>query len=275
MAGRRYKRKKKVSAFEDLYRWFLDVPVFAPMVVAAAVFAICALVLPASLHIYTGGWEQLGWILAALILIIGAGAQVGKVARRRLVASTHTLDDIAQRPWQDFERLMAEVFKLDGWAVSVVGTSARGRGDGGVDLILRRPGEAVAVQCKRVRGRVGVEKVRELQGALADFGALRGIFVTLGDFTQEAHDFATRRGMELITGPALVRMLPAAAAPSTEPEIPAPTCPTCGSPMLIRRSQRHGAFWGCDDYPHCHGWRTTDGPVPLPTPPAAKSDVGH
>jgi len=104
------------------------------------------------------------------------------------------LDDIAQRPWQDFERLMAEVFKLDGWAVSVVGTSARGRGDGGVDLILRRPGEAVAVQCKRVRGRVGVEKVRELQGALADFGALRGIFVTLGDFTQEAHDFATRRG---------------------------------------------------------------------------------
>jgi restriction system protein len=200
---------------------------------------------------------------------------VGKVARRRLVASTHTLDDIAQRPWQDFERLMAEVFKLGGWAVSVVGTSAGGRGDGGVDLLLRRPGEVVAVQCKRVRGRVGVEKVRELQGALADFGALRGIFVTLGDFTHEAHDFATRRGMELITGPALVRMLPAAAAPSAEPEVPAPTCPTCGSPMLLRRSQRHGAFWGCEDYPHCHGWRTTDGPVQLSKRPAAKSGIGH
>jgi restriction system protein len=283
VAGRRYKRKKKPSIFEDLYRWFLDVPAFAPILVAAtvwALFALFALITPAD----ATGLQQLGWIAAAIVLAIGVCAQVGKIARRRMLASTHTLDDIARRPWQDFERLVAEVFKLDGWTVSVVGTSAGGRGDGGADILLRRRGEVVAVQCKRARSRIGVEKVRELQGALADFGALRGVFVTLGDFTQEALDFAERRGLELITGHALLRMLPAPApnASSAEVGMRVPTCPACGSPMLVKHSQRYGAFWGCERYPACRAWRRIDGiiqppsmepPVPpqtalLTTPPA-------
>jgi DNA-binding helix-hairpin-helix protein with protein kinase domain len=33
-----------------------------------------------------------------------------------------------------------------------------------------------------------------------------------------------------------------------------PTCPRCGSPML-RRSGRHGQFWGCSQYPGCKGTR--------------------
>jgi hypothetical protein len=147
VAGRRYKRKKKPSIFEDLYRWFLDVPAFAPIVVAAAVLALCALIIPDSIHADATSWQELGCIAAGIVLVIGACAQVGKIGRRRMLASTHTLDDIAQRPWQDFERLMAEVFKLGGWTVSIVGTSAGGRGDGGVDLLLRRSGEV----CRRSR----------------------------------------------------------------------------------------------------------------------------
>ena len=39
----------------------------------------------------------------------------------------------------------------------------------------------------------------------------------------------------------------------------APVCPKCGKPML-KRMQRKGAgqgreFWGCSDYPRCHGLR--------------------
>jgi ssDNA-binding Zn-finger/Zn-ribbon topoisomerase 1 len=115
---------------------------------------------------------------------------------------------------------------------------------------------------------MGVEKVRELQGALADFGALRGIFVTLGDFTQEAREFAERRGMELVTGQALVRMLPAAApeAGPAEVEVRVPTCPACGSSMLIKQSRRYGAFWGCGRYPACHAWRRIEGILPSPSP---------
>lgn len=42
----------------------------------------------------------------------------------------------------------------------------------------------------------------------------------------------------------------------------APRCPNCGKPML-RRMQKKGAgqgseFWGCSDYPNCHGIRNID-----------------
>ena len=36
----------------------------------------------------------------------------------------------------------------------------------------------------------------------------------------------------------------------------APSCPTCGSPMVERRNRATGAaFWGCPRYPACRGTR--------------------
>lgn len=34
----------------------------------------------------------------------------------------------------------------------------------------------------------------------------------------------------------------------------APACPSCGKPMRQRKSQK-GDFWGCSEYPSCHGIR--------------------
>jgi restriction system protein len=192
-----------------------------------------------------------------LVLLAGLAAQGEKRRRRRLLGTTRSLDDIAQLSWQQFEVLVAEAFRHQNWTVSEVGTIRGGGGDGGVDLVLRRTSEVVAVQCKRwVNKSVGVEKVRELEGALADFGAQRGIFVTLGGYTREAHDFATRRRMQLIGGRDLLRLLPSGI--STVPMAPGPppvTCPRCGSVMVRRWSQRYDSFWGCRQYPRCRGTR--------------------
>jgi restriction system protein len=38
-----------------------------------------------------------------------------------------------------------------------------------------------------------------------------------------------------------------------------PACPTCGSPMVLRRARRGqnagNDFWGCSNYPSCRGIR--------------------
>lgn len=47
------------------------------------------------------------------------------------------------------------------------------------------------------------------------------------------------------------------AAEDTE-GVEAPNCPTCGAPMVQRRSRR-GPFWGCSRYPECKGTRSLDG----------------
>jgi len=43
---------------------------------------------------------------------------------------------------------------------------------------------------------------------------------------------------------------------------PEPTCPECGaSPMILRRPGPRAAwtpFWGCRNYPDCHGKRYID-----------------
>jgi hypothetical protein len=67
------------------------------------------------------------------------------------------------------------------------------------------------------------------------------------------------------TPPALAT--PPAAAPSPAPPAVAaapsgnvPLCPNCGSPMVLRVVAKEGPqkgkhFWGCPNYPKCHGMR--------------------
>lgn len=42
---------------------------------------------------------------------------------------------------------------------------------------------------------------------------------------------------------------------------PKPYCPQCGAQMVLRRPksyQEWDAFWGCSQYPECHGTRAID-----------------
>ena len=58
--------------------------------------------------------------------------------------------------------------------------------DGGVDLILERPGERVLVQCKHWKAwKVGVQTIRELFGVMTLKGASGGIVATTGRFPVE------------------------------------------------------------------------------------------
>jgi restriction system protein len=83
-----------------------------------------------------------------------------------------------------------------------------GGADGGVDLILKKNGEHLLVQCKNWRvDKVGVKVVRELYGVVAAEGATGGVVICSGAFNQEALDFARGKPMELIEGTTLARMI--------------------------------------------------------------------
>ncbi len=212
----------------------------------------------------------IGQYLLPLVFLAGALASaLGRAKRRSLAAG------VADNPgpgalhgmsWQEFEMLVGEAFRQQGYAVAETGG---GGADGGVDLVLKKGNEKFLVQCKQWKAfKVGVEIVRALYGVMAAQGATGGYVVTSGAFTAEARAFCDGRNITLIDGPALTRMLQDIPLGSTVkarapyPPGSAPRCPKCGSEM-VRRSARRGSqagadFWGCSRYPACKGTRTVE-----------------
>ncbi len=209
-----------------------------------------------------------GQYVLPLICIIGAGLSALRRRKRKQL-----LDNVNASPaasvlndmsWQEFEMLVGEAFRRNGYAVAETGG---GGADGGVDLVLRKGAEKFLVQCKQWRAyKVGVSTIRELYGVMAATGAAGGFVVTSGAFTQEARSFAEGKNIDLIDGVRLKVFIgkvqsPSAAPQAVKPIVPPETaeqsCPKCGSEM-IRRTARHGfnagkTFWGCSNFPQCRG----------------------
>ncbi|MCO5787027.1 restriction endonuclease [Pseudomonas sp. G11-1] len=220
-------------------------------------------------------WRTLamfGQYLVPAVCLFGAiGSIAGRHRRKTLLkdvkAATQPGKTIDGLSWQQFEQLIGEAFRGQGYSVTETGGSGP---DGGVDLILRKGGEKSLVQCKHWRSlKVGVPVVREFFGAMAAEGAAGGFVVTSGQFTDAAKTFAAGRNIQLIDGIRLKQWLaqhratPAEPKPA-EPDQPAhqpipenPTCPVCSSTMIKRLAKRGAnagnVFWGCSKYPGCRG----------------------
>jgi restriction system protein len=167
---------------------------------------------------------------------------------------------ITSMSWRDFERLVGEVFRRQGFVVSGFG----GQGpDGGVDLGLTKNGQRYLVQCKHWRARqVPVTVMRELNGVVSAQGAHGGIVVTGGGFSREAREFADSCGIKLIDGPALEKLIGDMpirnSAVNSDVAVggqATPTCPQCGTAMIQRTANKGPftgqLFLGCGRYPKC------------------------
>ncbi len=209
--------------------------------------------------------------LVFALVLIALYAEADKYKRRRLLKQQSSLNTLRGLTWQEFEMLVGEAYRRQGYRVEETGGSGP---DGGVDLVLRRGGETVLVQCKRWKqqAKVGAPTVRKLRGAVARDQATRGIFVTSSTFTREA--IAEAQGqppLELVDGAALLELVQqaqgqAVSANTTQIPIAAneasagvPPCPQCGE-LMVKRTARSGAnagseFWGCPAFPRCRGTR--------------------
>lgn len=109
-----------------------------------------------------------------------------------------------------FEHLAKRLLRAAGFInASVTG----GSGDGGIDGVgvyrLSLVSFPVYFQCKRYKGTVGPEKVRDFRGAMQGRGD-KGLLITTGSFTGEAKKEATRDGappIDLIDGEQLCELL--------------------------------------------------------------------
>lgn len=107
-----------------------------------------------------------------------------------------TLEDLQRLSGSDFERLIASLFKKDGYTISTRG----GSGDEGVDLVLEIGMAKDVVQCKRWKADIGSPIIREFYGAMMHAGARHGFFITTASFTQSAREFVIGKPITLIDG---------------------------------------------------------------------------
>jgi restriction system protein len=109
-----------------------------------------------------------------------------------------------------FERLCQRLLRESGFTrVEVTGKSSDGGIDGAGVLRLNLISFQVLFQCKRWKGSVGSEVVRNFRGAMQG-RADKGLIITTGTFTAEARREATRDGapaIDLIDGEALCGLL--------------------------------------------------------------------
>lgn len=215
--------------------------------------------------------SRTGWIFSFPFLAAAAASAVRQWIQSRILDQQKSLDSLRELSWQDFERLVGEAFRGQGYSVTHHGGAAP---DGGIDLVIHKAGAKAVVQCKRWRERqVGVTVVRELFGVMTAEGANEAILVTCGEYTDDARSFAVGNPIRLVNGETLLDMVwlvqqaGVVAAPGREQQTPStasppagdaiPSCPKCGSAM-VRRTARSGAgagqeFWGCSTYPKCRG----------------------
>jgi restriction system protein len=109
-----------------------------------------------------------------------------------------------------FEHLAKLLLRKEGFVNTTV---TGGSGDGGIDGVgvyqLSLVSFPVFFQCKRYKGTVGPDKVRDFRGAMQGRGE-RGLLITTGSFTAPARKEATRDGappVDLIDGDRLCDLL--------------------------------------------------------------------
>ncbi|MCB9537967.1 MAG: restriction endonuclease [Myxococcales bacterium] len=134
--------------------------------------------------------------------IEGALAELRELVQRDVLARIAELSDVA------FEQVIVMLLEQLGHRdVEVVHRQSGGT----VALTVTEPaGGRLAVVARQAWSNIGPDTVRRLRASLAQFGADAGLVMTLGDFTDEAHDAAgggDQAAVRLVDGARLASLL--------------------------------------------------------------------
>jgi restriction system protein len=110
----------------------------------------------------------------------------------------------ASQPWRGFAAVLEKAFVSQGYEVSQLS----GVGSNGADLRLVRHEQTTLVSAKRYKAAThGTEPLRELAAAMQKTSAERGVYISLGEVTDQAASFAKEQGIELLFGQRLGALL--------------------------------------------------------------------
>ena len=99
-----------------------------------------------------------------------------------------------------FKDFTVSLFREMGYAVEIAPETS----DNGIDLLLRKSNQLIAVQCKSGSAPVGEPVVRDFYSALMSSGAQSGYLVTTSTFTSHAYSFAEGKRIQLVDLEALM-----------------------------------------------------------------------
>lgn len=102
----------------------------------------------------------------------------------------------------EFEKELGGIFKRQGYEVAFTPTS----GDQGIDLILKKDGKTIVVQCKAHKHPATPAIVRELYGSLISYKADEAILASLGGFTEGVRTFIVGKPIRLLDLDEIIRI---------------------------------------------------------------------
>ena len=182
--------------------------------------------------------------------------------------SDHAFDYLKELNDEEFEKLIAMIFKQRGYFISDKNENPD------ADLILKINGEVTFVQYSHWREyKVELSTVEMFSNLIEENSIAHGIIITTGTFTEDALDFSPGKPLLLINGVDLSQMIDVLTSSeqgeleelmnetekSSHDEMPElePLCPIC-SQNMIKRTAKKGknagnTFWGCSQFPNCRG----------------------
>jgi len=253
---------------ESILNLLAEAPWWVSVVVAGAAFLALRYILPGisgdnvGLNVVArtartvAPWVGLFFLLPAPISAYHAWR------KRRLLDNQKDLDGIRSLSWKEFEELVGEGYRRQGYTVR---ENAGAGPDGGIDLVLNKDGNTLLVQCKQWRSwKIGIKVVREMYGIMTAKHANGAIIITSGMFTQEAKSFAAGKTIDLVEGRQLADLVSSVQKnPDNTPKTNSAQrssdhiCPKCGAEMVLKTARRGkyagSKFWSCSKYPDCKG----------------------
>lgn len=163
-------------------------------------------------------------------------------------AARWSLALLRQMDWKRLQELVSLLLHRAGFLAEIAWI----RPDGGVVMTVLNPrkggGVDALVQCAPWGGmNADSAALKDLYNSVLQEGASRGIYITPGDFSDEARTFARMRPLELIDGQGMLRTL--LKMPDEEQSYhlqmltvgpyTIPTCPSCGKKLELKDDTVH------------------------------------
>lgn len=137
-----------------------------------------------------GGRDQ----TSAFAGIVLAGLMLPALVLRQRTGDRPRRPVRCPRDGHAFEEWVAGRLEAQGWRAHVTA----GSGDQGIDIIARRKGRKIGIQCKRYDGAVGNKAVQEAFSGRAYHRVDAAVVITTGHYTESAKALSRRTGVHLL-----------------------------------------------------------------------------
>lgn len=177
----------KESLFDVLKRspWWLS------LVIAIGIAAALQLVLPMSFALFS----------ALPFVVIGGYSAWRQRGTPGEAQTARILEQVRAMNWQEFSALVAEAYRQQGCEVT-----AHGGGD--ADLELRKGSRTTLLACRRWKtAQTGIGPLRALREAVDKRETGAAAYLTAGELSETARQYAVAQSIELVEGGGLAKLL--------------------------------------------------------------------